>query len=132
MFKEFTEESLRGTFFFFLNLGLISITRKGAFHRHNQIAVYISHLHFPLCHRAPANTHLWHGDSAREPSSLHVDEPGVLQGVAAQGETLSREHGVGPHLQARQAEVAVPQHAVRRGTLRSQKKKRIYKFTLKD
>lgn len=87
-------------------------------------------LHLSQCHRSLANTHLWHGDPAAEPSSLHVNEPGILQGVAAQGETLSRKHCVGPHLQARQAEMAIPQHAIRCGTLWKKKKFR-NKFTTK-
>lgn len=77
-----------------------------------------------LCYCAPTNAHLWHGDPAGKPSSLHVNEPGILQSVAAHGETLSRKHGMCPHLQAREAEVAVPQHAIRCGTLQSQKRKK--------
>lgn len=66
------------------------------------------------------HTHLWDRHPAREPPRLHVDEPGVLQRVAAQRESLRREHGVRPHLQAGQTQVSVPQHAVRRGTLQAQ------------
>lgn len=58
--------------------------------------------------QANPDTNLGDGDPAGEPPGLHVDKPGVLQRVAAQGEALSGEHGVGPHLQAGQTQVAVP------------------------
>lgn len=48
------------------------------------------------------NTHLWNSDPAGQPPSLHVNEPGILQRVSAQRKALSGEHGMGPHLQARQ------------------------------
>lgn len=57
-------------------------------------------------------THLWNSHPPGEATSLHVNEPGILQGVAAQGEALSREHSMGPHLEARQTQVAVPQHPI--------------------
>lgn len=56
--------------------------------------------------------HLWNSDPAGKPPGLHVNEPGVLQRVTAQRKALCGEHSVGPHLQARQAQVAVSQDPV--------------------
>lgn len=63
------------------------------------------------------HTHLWNGDSPSEPPGLHVNQPRVLQCVAVSREALGGEHGVSPHLEARQAQVTVPQHPVCGGPL---------------
>lgn len=74
----------------------------------------------PTAAAAAASTHLRNRDPAGQRPGLHVDEPSVLERVAAHREALGRKHGMGPHLHPGEVQVSVSQRAVRRGPLGKQ------------
>lgn len=62
--------------------------------------------------RTVSRWYLWCCHFGCEASSLHIYQPGVFQSVTSQGQPFRGKHGVSAELQARQADVTLPEHLV--------------------